>query len=118
MANTFPAFLASLEQLKRRLEQGSADALVEHCDDVLEAANERGVVPYQTGALHDSGSRSAPVLTSGRATVSLSYDTSYALKVHEEPQEARRTGQRKWLEQTITAKADDLGPKLKAAVGL
>lgn len=118
MASTFPAFLTALEQLKRRVEDGTTDALKEHADNVLEAANAPGVVPVDTGRLRDSGAVEGPLTGSGRAMVRIGYDTPYALKVHEEPQSARKTGRAKWLEQTLTGKADDLGPILKAKVGL
>lgn len=118
MPNTFPALLTSLEQLKRRIEDGTADALKEHADNVLEAANAPGVVPYDTGALHDSGHVEGPLSGSGRATVRIGYGVEYALLVHEAPQSARKTGRSKWLEQTLTAKAGDFGPILKQKVGL
>lgn len=118
MANTFPAFLASLEQLKRRIEQGSADALKEHIDNVAVAANAPGVVPYDTGELHDSQFVEGPLVGAGKATVRLGYGAGHATLVHEQPQTARRTGISKWAETTITGKAGELGPILKAKVGL
>lgn len=117
-ANDPPSFLASLEQLKRRINDGAADALKEHVDNVLEAANADGVVPVDTGALRASGYTEGPLTGGGKATARIGYDTPYALLVHEQPQSARRTGVSKWLETTITAKADELGPLLKAKVGL
>ena len=109
--------LAALEALKRRLEDGAADALKAWADAVLEAANAEGVVPYQSGALHESGAVSDVETISDGARISISYDTDYARRVHEEPQSARKTGRSKWLETTITGKASDLGPILKAKVG-
>lgn len=117
-ANDFPAFLASLEALKRRIEDGSGEALKEHCDNVLEAAKAHGVVPVATGRLRESGFVEGPLVGSGRATCRIGFDTPYALLVHEQPQSARKTGRSKFLETTITAKASDLGPILKAKGGL
>lgn len=113
MASTFDAFLASLDALAKRLEDGSAAALRAHADNVAEAANAPGVVPYQTGQLHDSQFVEGPLVGSGVAAVRIGYDTDYALRVHEEPQSARRTGVSKWLETTITSKAGELGPELR-----
>ncbi len=118
MANTFPAFLASLEALKRRIADGAGDALKEWADDTLEAANASGVVPVDTGALRASGSVEGPLTGGGKSTIRLSYDVAYALQVHEAPQSARKTGRSKWLETTITSKAGELGPILKQMVGL
>ncbi len=118
MANTFPAFLASLEQLKRRVEDGAGDALKGWIDDVAEAANASGVVPYQTGALHDSQYVEGPLGGGGKSTVRLGYGADHATLVHEQPQSARRTGQSKWAESTLVGKAGELGPKLKTALGL
>lgn len=118
MADTFPAFIASIEALKKRIENGTAAALKEHGDNLLEAANAAGVVPYDTGRLHDSGTVEGPLTGAGKSTIRLAYDTPYALLVHEQPQSARRTGISKWLEVTITSQATALGPILKAKVGL
>ncbi len=118
MANTFPAFLASLEALKRRVEDGAGDALKAWADDVLEVTKADGVVPVDTGRLRESGFVEGPLVGSGKAACRIGFDTEYALLVHEQPQSARKTGRSKFLETTITSKAAEFGPILKQKVGL
>ena len=117
MADTFPAFIASLAQLQKTIQDGSAAALLAHVKDVGEAANAPGVVPYDTGALHDSQFIEGPLTGAGRSTVRIGYDVEYATQVHEEPESARRTGMRKWLEVTLVQKAPDMGDRLKEKIG-
>ncbi len=117
MAGDFAAFLASIGQLQQKIEQGSAAALKAHADDVLQATQQDGVVPIDTGALRDSGLVEGPLTGNGQSTVRIGFDTPYALLVHEQPQSARRTGVHKFLEVTITGKAPDLGDQLRKAIG-
>lgn len=117
MAGNADAFAASLAQISKRVEDGSAAALRAHVDDVGEAANAPGVVPFDTGALHDSQFIEGPLTGQGRSTVRIGYDVPHALLVHEQPQSARRTGISKWLEMTIAAKAPDMGDRLREKIG-
>lgn len=119
MAGDFAAFTASLGQLQKKFEQGSAAALEAHVRDIGEVANSEGVVPYLTGLLHDSQFIDGPLVANGRASMRIGYDTGkgYDLLVHEQPQSARRSGQSKWLESTITSKAPDLGDQLRSKIG-
>lgn len=117
MAGDFAAFSASLSQLQKHIEQGSAAALEAHVRDIGEVANAEGNVPYLTGALHDSQFIEGPLTSQGRSAMRIGYDVNHALKVHEEPQSQRRTGRSKWLEATITEKAPDMGDQLRSKIG-
>lgn len=121
MTGDFAAFTASLGQLQKHIEQGSAAALKAHADDVLKAANAEGVVPFKSGDLMRSGLVDGPFAITGSVGVTISYDTPYALKIHERawpgPEGSKWTGKPKWLEMTITEKAPDMGNQLRKAIG-
>lgn len=117
MAGNADAFAASLAQLGKRLEDGSAAALRAQVDDIGEAANADGNVPVQTGALRESQFIEGPLTGQGRSTVRIGYDVPYGLSVHEAPQSERRTGRSKFLESVITEKAADFGDRLREKIG-
>lgn len=115
------ALPAALQALGRRVVDGSAAALKAHVEDIGTKANAPGVVPYDSGLLHDSQFTEGPLTGAGRSTMRIGYDDAkghYFLLVHEQPQSARKTGRSKWLESTITANADGLGSHLKRELGL
>lgn len=82
------------DRVNRKVEQVGADAIADAAEFLLEEANRS--VPIEEGTLQRSGFADAEGLA---ATVS--YDTPYAARLHENPQYSFQHGRRgKWLQLT------------------
>lgn len=79
------------------VKQASAQALSDAAEFLLEKSNE--TVPFDIGTLQGSGKTS---LDPASMTAAVSYDTPYAVRLHEHPEYNFQNGRRgKWLELTI-----------------
>ncbi len=96
------------DQAKELLRSAAKEGLHEGAEDVLALSNER--VPHQEGILEDSGavSPSTPSSIGDELIVSISYDTPYAVKQHEDEGLRHPNGrQSKYLESAL----NERGPR-------
>jgi len=89
------------------VDKGSTMAMEEEGEDLLETANRH--VPYEDGVLMASGDVDSDVDRVGFAAanieVAVSYDTEYAVKLHEHPEfHFQGSGEGKWLEHALQKK--------------
>ena len=84
-------------QVKRATKTAEAEALFDAAEYVLETANR--TVPFDEGTLARSGETD---VDEGKLEASVSYETPYAVKMHEHPEYNFQGGRRgKWLELTL-----------------
>lgn len=89
----------------RVTDELAGEALMRGAELVLAKSNE--IVPYNEGVLQASGH--VDVDTRARIAT-ISYDTPYAVRLHENPQYTFQHGRRgKWLEQTLKIYAKQIG---------
>lgn len=88
---------------QRRVSAASVQAL-EAAAVVLEAAS-NDLVPDLTGALQAS---SRVTVDASRGVATVSYDTDYAVAVHEDLTASHDDGQAKWLETALNQNAPQL----------
>lgn len=88
-------------EVSRAVDEAAEYALGRAAEHVLTQANDR--VPHDEGTLMRSGSTDVD----GRAGIaSISYDTPYAVRLHENPQYNFQSGREgKWLERTMNDEA-------------
>lgn len=99
------------EPARRAVDAGQREALTRAAGLVLGVANR--TVPYQEGTLADSG---FPDVDGDTATVS--YDTPYAVRLHENPQYNFHLGRRgKWLSLALGECADAVHAIMGKAMG-
>lgn len=88
------------QRVKSRVRSGSVAAAKAAADMILAHANK--TVPKDTGRLKDSGRVHPYALPSGGGTATVSYNTPYAARLHENPQyNFRGRGRGKWLQLAV-----------------
>lgn len=93
-----------LSSVKVKTREGARRGLKLAAEEVLARANE--TVPHDEGTLEASGE--ASVAGQGLIAV-VSYDTPYAVRLHEHPEYDFQQGRRgKWLEATLNESHDDI----------
>jgi hypothetical protein len=81
----------------------AADGLSDAAEFILEEANRK--VPHDEGNLQRSGS---PSVDPSKMEAVVSYDTPYAVRLHEHPEYNFQKGREgKWLENTMRDKRDE-----------
>lgn len=99
-------------QVTAAARAAAAAGLLEAAEALLEEANR--TVPFDTGALMRSGESS---LDREKLVSAVSYDTPYAVRLHEHPEYRFRRGRRgKWLEQAALEVGGELMSRLRRRV--
>lgn len=110
----FDVFERAASALLPRMIEAGVGALKEELDEVLGQSQE--IVPYLSGALHDSGAVSDPIQIGDEVAATIGYggdngEVFYALDQHENDSYQHRPGQTdKFLEKPLTDWTKD-GPK-------
>lgn len=100
------------KEVKAATREGVADALHRGTEHLLGKSNE--TVPYEEGTLQASGHTDVDV-EDGLGVVS--YDTPYAVRLHENPQFNFQHGRRgKWLQLTFQEEQREVGRIMEHAV--
>lgn len=92
------------KQLEAKQRNAAANALTRAAEFVLEEANR--TVPFDEGTLKNTGQAD---VDRANLEASVSYDTPYAVRLHEHPEYNFQGGRRgKWLELTLQEQQDAL----------
>jgi hypothetical protein len=90
------------DQVKAKVRQAVVEALRDATEHVLEEANR--TIPLEEGTMQRSG---LATVNEGKLVGTVSYDTTYAIKQHEDLTLRHDPGRRaKWLELTLDERAD------------
>lgn len=88
-------------KVTKRVQQAAFEGLQDGAEHILDEANT--IVPYREGTLMQSGAVTPDPVSK---TVFVSYDTPYAVYLHEHPEFNFRNGREgKWLEKTMNNEA-------------
>lgn len=94
-----------------RIRTATERAVKQAAEDALRTANE--TIPFEIGTLAESG-----LVTVDGARASISYDTPYAARQHEDTRLRHNKGRRaKWLELSMAEQEQRLGQFLADQIG-